>query len=152
MVSSVSRCSVPMLVYLVPCWAVCSVSMMAWVSSGWALISMKVWWAVSAPPARAIACWKWTGLRMLVAQCSASKVGVRSKSSYVVEMIGIVGLHGDRSASSERIAGCSASMAGLCGATSMLTRLAKRSRARTRAINSSICSVGPEITVCRGEL
>jgi len=33
---------VPMLVYLVPCWALCSVSVMAWVSSGWALISMKV--------------------------------------------------------------------------------------------------------------
>ncbi|COV62162.1 Uncharacterised protein [Mycobacterium tuberculosis] len=43
-------------------------------------------------------------------------------------------------------------MAGLCGATSILTRLANRSLARTRVINSSICSVGPAITVCRGEL
>ncbi|CFA18668.1 Uncharacterised protein [Mycobacterium tuberculosis] len=67
-------------------------------------------------------------------------------------MIPMVGVRGVRSASSERIAGCSASMAGLCGATSILTRLANRSLARTRVINSSICSVGPAITVCRGEL
>ena len=41
-------------------------------------------------------------------------------------MIGIVGVRGVRSASSARMAGCSASMAGLWGATSILTRLANR--------------------------
>jgi hypothetical protein len=41
-VSSPSRCSVPMLVYRAPCWAHCSVSVIAWVSSGCALISMNV--------------------------------------------------------------------------------------------------------------
>ena len=104
MVSSVSRCKVPILVYLLPCWALCRVSVMAWVSSGWALISMKVWCSV---PAAVMACWKRTGLRMLVAQCSASNTGRVSRSSYVVEMIGMAGVRGARSASSERIWGCS---------------------------------------------
>jgi hypothetical protein len=89
---------------------------------------------------------------MLVAQCSASKTAFVLRSSYVVEMIGMAGMRGVRSASSARIWGCSASIAGLCGATSMFTRLANRSLARTSAINSSIWSVGPEITVWRGEL
>jgi len=45
---------------------------------GWALISMKVWWSV---PALVMACWKRTGLRMLVAQWSASKTGRVSRFS-----------------------------------------------------------------------
>ncbi|BBX72831.1 hypothetical protein MSHI_07370 [Mycobacterium shinjukuense] len=67
-------------------------------------------------------------------------------------MMGIVGVRGAKSASCARIAGCSASMAGLCGATSILTRLANRFCARTRVISASIWPAGPEITVWRGEL
>lgn len=37
--------------------------------------------AVGALPAEAMACWKRTGLRMLVAQCSASKIGWVCKSA-----------------------------------------------------------------------
>ncbi|CAM4289342.1 hypothetical protein MYBA111488_11975 [Mycobacterium basiliense] len=66
-------------------------------------------------------------------------------------MIGMVGVRGVRSANSDRICGCSASMAGLCGATSMLTRLANPPCSRTVPISSSIIAVGPEITVWRGE-
>ncbi|OBH85704.1 hypothetical protein A5681_16610 [Mycobacterium scrofulaceum] len=70
----------------------------------------------------------------------------------MVEMIGMAGGRGDRSASSACIRGCRGSMAGLWGATSMLTRLANRLPARTVAISSSIWSVGPAITLWRGEL
>ncbi|CKN68076.1 Uncharacterised protein [Mycobacterium tuberculosis] len=66
-------------------------------------------------------------------------------------MIGMVGGCGVRSANSERIAGCSASMAGLWVATSMLTRVAKPFCWRTLSMSSSINSGGPEITVWRGE-
>ena len=65
----------------------------------------------------------------------------------MVEMNGIVGALGVKSARAERNSGRIGSINAVWDATSIFTRLAKRSCAATAAITASTGATGPEMTV-----
>ena len=114
------------------------VSEMACAMVGWALISTKVPWVSSgrgdglAEPHGVGARWR-----------PSSRRRATVAPSMTVEMNGIVGVLGVRSASAERSSGRIGSISALCDATSMFTRRAKRSCAVTMSIRASTSAGGP---------